>query len=103
MAEVAERFSDFVIVTSDNSRSESESEIISDILVGFKHPEKRKVISSRHSAISSAILGADDGDAVVILGKGHEKYNIDKYGYHDFDEKKIIFAAIEKRKQKGAK
>ena len=103
MAEVAERYSDFVIVTTDNSRTENEGEIISDILAGFKHPEKRKVISSRTSAINSAILLADDGDAVIIIGKGHEKYNIDKYGYHDFDERQIIAAAIEKRKTEGAK
>ena len=98
MAAIAEKMSDLVIVTQDNPRTESESAIISDILEGFTHPEKRRVISSRKNAITNAIATADDGDIVVVLGKGHERYNIDAQGYHDYDERLVIKNALEKRK-----
>lgn len=98
MAKYAEAFSDFVIITSDNSRNESEKNIIRDILSGFKIPKKHRVISSREKAITEAITGANDGDIVLIIGKGHERYNIDKRGYHEFDEKEIIKKALLKRK-----
>jgi UDP-N-acetylmuramoyl-L-alanyl-D-glutamate--2,6-diaminopimelate ligase len=98
MAAIAEKMSDLVIVTQDNPRTESESAIISDILEGFTSVEKRRVISSRKSAITNAILGAEDGDIVVVLGKGHEQYNIDAMGYHDYDERRVIKDALEKRR-----
>ena len=40
---------------------------------------------------------ADDGDVVLIVGKGHEKYNMYKSGYHPFDERKIIDRALKER------
>ena len=103
MAAVAEKMSDLVIVTQDNPRTENESEIISDILEGFTVAEKRRVITSRRSAITNAIMSADDGDVVIVLGKGHERYNIDKNGYHDYDERLIIKEALEKRRDTRVK
>ena len=100
MAAVAERLSDLVIVTQDNPRTESESAIICDILEGFSTPEKRKVITSRKSAVTSAILDAEDGDIVMVLGKGHERYNIDARGYHDYDERQIVKDALEMRRRR---
>lgn len=97
MARISERFSDFSIVTTDNSRGEREGDIIADILSGFERTEGRKVISTRSAAITSAILNADDGDIVVVLGKGHERYNIDRSGYHEFNEREIIKSALERR------
>lgn len=98
MAAIAERMSDLVIVTQDNPRTENEASIIADILEGFSSVEKRKVITSRKNAITSAILNADDGDIVLVLGKGHERYNIDAKGYHDYDERRIIKDALAKRR-----
>ena len=98
MARIAELYSDYVIVTADNSRNESTIDIIRDILNGFSTTYKRTVITSRRSAIEYAILNARDNDFVAIIGKGHEKYNIDKDGYHPFDEKDIILTALKKRK-----
>ena len=98
MAALAEKMSDMVIVTQDNPRSENESEIISDILEGFTTPEKRRVITSRKNAITSAVVNADDGDIVLVLGKGHERYNIDANGYHDYDERQTIKDALAKRR-----
>ncbi len=102
-AKIAEKFSELSIVTTDNSRSESENEIIKDILKGFSCPEKRRVIKSRTKAIKTAIQIADKNDIVVIFGKGHERYNIDKNGSHRFDEREIIKEALMERKLKEEK
>lgn len=97
MAAEAEKYSDIIYVTEDNSRTECKTKIISDILLGLKDEKKRRVILSRKAAITRAILEADIGDTVLILGKGHERYNIDKYGYHPFNEREVVSAALEKR------
>lgn len=94
MAEIAEAYSDFVIVTTDNSRTESEIKIIKDILSGFKTKSNKKVILSRQQAINYALEKMTQKDILVIVGKGHERYNIDKFGYHDFDERYIIKEAL---------
>lgn len=97
MAEIAESFADRIIVTQDNSRNEDPKDIISDIIRGFKM-KSYTVNENREKAIEYAILSAKKGDIVAIIGKGAEKYNIDKDGYHDFDEKAIINSALKKRK-----
>lgn len=97
MAAVAEKHSDSVIVTADNSRNEPLENIIADILKGFKSTNKRIVITSRAAAIEHAILSAKDGDLIAIIGKGHERYNIDENGYSTFDEREIVKKAIAKR------
>ena len=51
----------------------------------------------RSQSIRNAILTADKGDLVAVIGKGHERYNIDKNGYHDFDEREIIKEALRER------
>lgn len=97
MAKIAEAFADKIIVTQDNSRKEDPKNIISDIIRGFT--KKSYIVNeNREKAIEDAILSADDGDIVAVIGKGAEKYNIDKDGYHAFDEKKIIYSALKKRK-----
>ncbi len=93
MARIAERYADRIIITSDNSRSEDPKEIVADITRGFEKGNY-EVKSDRREAIISAITTARVGDIVAILGKGAEKYNIDKSGYHDFDEKEIIRTAL---------
>ncbi len=102
MARTAEKYSDLVIVTNDNSRAESEIEIIRNILSGFKKTEKRKVITSRKSAIEYAIASANAGDIVAIIGKGHERYSVDRNGIHYFDEREIIRNALKKRKNNNS-
>ena len=71
MGEIAARLADRVIVTSDNPRSEDPEAIIAEILAGVGRPVEHDV--DRRAAIRAAIAGADDGDAVVIAGKGHEQ------------------------------
>lgn len=96
MASIAERYADTVYVTCDNPRGENPESIINDILDGFT--EKSYICEpDRAIAIRRAILTAHSGDIVAVIGKGAEKYSIDKNGYHPFDEKKIISDALRER------
>lgn len=97
MAKVAKEYSDFVIVTSDNSRGEPEEKIINDVLKGFDKDDKFSVIIPRKEAIFHAILNAKKNDIIALIGKGHERYNVDKSGIHDFDERSVIADAIKER------
>ena len=99
MARTAEKYSDYVIVTADNSRNESGTEIIKDILRGFNDTSKRRVITSRKAAIKHAILTARSNDIIALIGKGHERYNIDKNGYKEFNEKAIVLSIIKDREE----
>lgn len=96
MAAAAEKYSDYVYVTSDNPRSEPPESIIKDIAAGFSG-SGYKIIPDRETAIAEAILTAPEKSIVAIIGKGAEKYSIDKDGYHSFDEKAIISSALERR------
>lgn len=97
MAEIAEKYANKIIITSDNARSEDPKDIISDIIRGFKRGNF-EVIENRRDAIRAALLCANDGDIVAIIGKGPEKYNIDINGYSDFDEKQIVLSSLEERR-----
>ena len=99
MGAVAEELSDRVIVTSDNCRNEKAEDIIGDILAGMRHPERARVIKDRKRAIEEAILTAAPGDILLLVGKGHETYDITENGIRHFDERKIIAAALEKKKK----
>lgn len=99
MGACAMELSDFAIITSDNARSEDPKMIVSDILKGFPKTSKRRVILSREKAIEYAICNAKTGDVIVLVGKGHEKYELLGTEKRDFDERKIVLKAIEKRKR----
>lgn len=73
MGRTASVMSDSVIVTSDNPRYEDPDKIIGDIVSGMKGAEY-KIIADRKKAIAEAIGSADEGDIVLIAGKGHENY-----------------------------
>jgi len=75
MAAIAEKYSDLVMITSDNPRSENPLDIISDILSGIKQ-KKHLVEPDRKKAIRIAVDHARPGDIVLIAGKGHEDYQI---------------------------
>ena len=95
MGNVASALSDFVIVTSDNSRSEDKMNIISDIYRGIDKEKAHKIIPDREEAIKFAVLYARAGDTILLAGKGHEKYEINNTGRHPFDEKEIVRRAAE--------
>lgn len=98
MGTIASRFADFVIVTSDNSRSEDPVEIIRQILRGVNREKEHVAITSRHEAIRYAVENAGDGDMIVLAGKGHETYEIDRTGRHAFDERAEVQKAYRNRK-----
>ena len=98
MGEIATKMSDFVVITSDNSRSEDPKEIINDILKGVGNADNYIVIEDRRMAIEFAIKNAIAGDIILLVGKGHEQYEIDKDGLHPFSEIEIAEKAAKLRK-----
>lgn len=95
MGGIAAKMSDFVIVTSDNPRSEEPSEIISDILEGIKDSRTPYVvIENRIEAIKFAVQNAQKDDIIVLAGKGHETYQILKTGKIHLDEREIVAEAL---------
>ena len=95
MGAIAAKLSDFVIVTSDNPRSEEPSAIISDILSGMKESKTSyKVIENRVDAIKYAVQNARKDDIIVLAGKGHETYQILSTGKIHLDEREVIAEAL---------
>lgn len=76
MGRVAERLSDYIIVTNDNPRNEDPAAIAADILRGMHNSHACLVIADRAQAIDLAVQQAKQGDIVLIAGKGHEDYQI---------------------------
>jgi UDP-N-acetylmuramoyl-L-alanyl-D-glutamate--2,6-diaminopimelate ligase len=97
MAEVAVEYSDRVILTSDNPRSEDPAEIIHDMEKGIPVAAKRKYLAivDRKEAIKTAISLAKPEDILLIAGKGHEKYQDIKGVKHHFDDKEVVTAMFE--------
>ena len=89
MGEIAERDSDCAIVTSDNPRTEDPDAIIDDIEAGMRGSNHERV-TDRLAAIQRAIDLAEDGDIVLLAGKGHETYQIRGTTSYPFDEKEIV-------------
>jgi UDP-N-acetylmuramoyl-L-alanyl-D-glutamate--2,6-diaminopimelate ligase len=91
MGEIAARYSDFCVVTSDNPRSEEPEDIIAEIVPGLeKVPHSRyAIIADRSEAIRQAIHLARPGDLVIIAGKGHETYQLIKGQRLEFDDRKV--------------
>ena len=96
MGEISGRLSDLSVVTEDNSRFENVMDIIEDIKVGLhKTDGKYIVIPDRTDAIRYCIENAQDGDIIVLAGKGHEDYQ-DKNGVKThYDEREVIAGIID--------
>lgn len=92
MAKEAAKFSDKVIITSDNPRFEEPQDIINDMLAGLNAEGLKKTISiaDRKEAIRTACMFAQPGDVVLVAGKGHENYQEVKGVKHHFDDKEVI-------------
>ncbi|HWD90038.1 MAG TPA: UDP-N-acetylmuramoyl-L-alanyl-D-glutamate--2,6-diaminopimelate ligase [Mucilaginibacter sp.] len=92
MAKTACEWSDMVILTSDNPRSEDPEQIISDMEAGVTTEYKKRTMSivDRHQAIKTAINLAKPGDIVLVAGKGHEKYQEIKGVRNHFDDKEEL-------------
>ena len=95
MGGIAEKYSDIVIVTSDNPRTEDPEEIIKDIVVGLTK-ENHTVEIHREKAIEKAISLAEKNDIILIAGKGHENYQVIGREKIHFDDKEEVIKAIKK-------
>lgn len=89
MGKIAEEKSDIVIVTSDNPRTERPLAIIEQIKAGFKNQKDKFFVENRSKAIKKALEISGKGDIILILGKGHETYQIvgsKKLPFDDYSE-----------------
>jgi UDP-N-acetylmuramoyl-L-alanyl-D-glutamate--2,6-diaminopimelate ligase len=90
MGEAAGKGSDFVVLTSDNPRSEDPLAIINDAVVGLqKCGTKYSMEPDRRKAIAFALQQATPGDIVLLAGKGHEKVQVTKEGTIPFDDVEV--------------
>lgn len=97
MGKIAAKYSDLIIVTSDNPRSEDPEQIIKDILEGIniKGTKKELIVEiNREIALKTAVKLSKPGDIIVAAGKGHETYQILKQGRIDFDDRIILKEAV---------
>ncbi len=92
MAQVACDWSDKVILTSDNPRTENPQVIIQEMEKGVSPTNQRKAISilDRKEAIKTACHIAKPGDIILVAGKGHEKYQEISGVRHHFDDKEVL-------------
>lgn len=92
MAMIAAENSDTVILTSDNPRSEDPEVILHEMNEGVPIDKKRKVltITDRRQAIRTAYTLANEGDVILIAGKGHETYQEVKGVRHHFDDREEL-------------
>ncbi|MBQ7968611.1 MAG: UDP-N-acetylmuramoyl-L-alanyl-D-glutamate--2,6-diaminopimelate ligase [Clostridia bacterium] len=97
MGNIASKYADYVIVTSDNSRTENACDIIDEIMKGIDKSLPHTVIEDRKQAIEYAIENAEEDEIILLCGKGHEDYEIGKYGKRYFSEKEIAANAVCKR------
>ena len=113
MARVAEQLADFIIVTSDNPRTEKPEDIIDEIISGFEkgpailhaqlratgheRPATKIIEPDRKKAIELAIRTAGKDDIVLIAGKGHETYQIIGKQRFDFSDKEVSLEYLKKR------
>jgi UDP-N-acetylmuramoyl-L-alanyl-D-glutamate--2,6-diaminopimelate ligase len=102
MGGIAAKYSDYVICTSDNPRTEDPEAILKDIEPGIISSGKALdfylLIADRRKAIQKAVEMAAPEDVVLIAGKGHETYQIIGKETHDFDDREVAREAIRRRK-----
>lgn len=95
MGKAAAALSDFLVVTSDNPRSEDPQAIIDDILAGLADSKTPyTVVANRVEAIRWAIHNAKSGDTILLAGKGHETYQVLRDGIVHLDEREVVAEAL---------
>jgi UDP-N-acetylmuramoyl-L-alanyl-D-glutamate--2,6-diaminopimelate ligase len=92
MAQIACEYSNKIILTSDNPRSENPEEILNQMQSGINPSDVKKTlrISDRKEAIRTAVAFAKEGDIILVAGKGHEKYQEISGVKHPFDDFEIV-------------
>lgn len=97
MGEISGKYSDLTIITEDNSRFEDVNDIMNDIETGIKKTSGKYIkIADRTDAISYAINNAEDGDIILLLGKGHETYQEKNGKRKHYDEREEIQKVLDK-------
>lgn len=101
MGAIAAALADLVIVTSDNPRTEEPRGIIQDILAGmYRAQTPHIVVEDRVEAIHYAMDHAQKDDVIVLMGKGHETYQIIGTEKHHLDERKVVAAHLKETETK---
>ena len=102
MAKAAEEYSDRVVVTSDNPRTEDPERILDDVMPGFAKPDRVTREADRPAAVRIAAGMAQPGDAILVAGKGHEDYQIVGAEKRHMDDRELVrdaFAAVKRDKR----
>ncbi len=99
MAAIASVLSNRTILTSDNPRSENPEDILHDMKAGIDKAQMKNtlVISNRREAIKTAYTLANEGDIILVAGKGHEKYQEINGVRYPFDDKQVLTELFETR------
>ena len=96
MGEVSGNLADLSVITADNSRFEDVHDILNDIKTGLaKTTGKYLEIPDRREAIRWCLENAQEGDIIVLAGKGHEDYQEIQGKKHPFDERVVIRELLE--------
>ena len=92
MGQIASELSDYVIVTSDNPRNEDAADIAEQMYAGIEPEYAQNVLTilDRKQAIHTAVMLAQQGDVILIAGKGHETYQEIQGVKHHFDDREIV-------------
>ena len=102
MGEIGGQLADFCILTNDNPRTENPDAILEAIEEGMRQTSgKYTVIENRRDAIRYALDMAEEGDIVILAGKGHETYQEIMGVKRPFDEKAVVNELLEERQRKG--
>ena len=97
MGSIADTYSDTAILTTDNPRTEDSEQIIQDTLQGVTNLDKMIIVPDRSDAIKTALDRASDDDCVLILGKGHEQYQMIGKEKLPFDDRQIAREYLRKK------
>ena len=100
MGAAAERYSDILILTSDNPRGEDPLKILEDVKKGIGVGERKiqvLILPDRTEAIQRAVEIADEGDMILIFGKGHENYQIIGKEKIPFSDQNVVRYALKER------
>jgi len=90
MGKAAQQNADVIVITTDNSRSESPESIANDIKAGLSEPQNAVFEPDREQAIRYCLTRANDNDIIVVAGKGHEDYQIIGNQKTDYNERAVV-------------
>ena len=90
MGQLAQQYADHSIVTSDNPRSEAPLQICQDIAAGMKDEDNYRIEPNRQLAIKLALVSAQQGDVILLAGKGHETTQTIGHEQQHYDERAYV-------------